>query len=395
VCFICFFLLLQYKNKYNNWAIIAGVIFFILKAFLILLNEELVFFEPKLAGDYALELYKIYNNGNKPEFEGIHFMYENFQLQTWINYIPFTIFGANRHVLLITNAFLTSLCPIFVYFVLSNYKNHRSGFWTYIYFNILPSVINFSIFGLRDPLVFFFVTINIISLYVLYQRFSFSYLCFVILSLVAIIDLRNEMLAFICLPYLWLFKNKIFKLYEKLKGFGTKFSFWFIVIIFFTIPGLLVISYLYQKVISNLGVIQFVSPAEIASTYAEMRYSRFEDEGGGSNILPPNLYYALPWSLRWLLQSLGIIILPFPWLIYSIAKLLAFIDSCFFLYFIFNFLKGYKNQGTFIRILFFTFIFGVLIMGIIVSNAGNAFRMRISIAPYILFMAGLQLKKNE
>ena len=163
------------------------------------------------------------------------------------------------------------------------------------------------------------------------------------------------------------------------------------------------VAYLaYGFVTANIGAVG-VSPVEIVTTYASNRYDRELGIGDGSHIVPANIYHAIPWYARWGLQSLGMIILPFPWLITSMPKVFAAVDSFFIILMIFGFWRlrkkyivsgliniGLRRERIFMA-LFLTFFTSVGVMGFIVNNAGNAFRMRMAIFPYIAIATALLL----
>ena len=84
------------------------------------------------------------------------------------------------------------------------------------------------------------------------------------------------------------------------------------------------------------------------------------------------------------------ILIPYPWLLTKVSRIYALLDSILIIHCIFLAIKGYKirhimeskDKHLFISLLI-SFIIGTTAFGMLVNNAGNAFRMRIALAPYL------------
>jgi len=147
--------------------------------------------------------------------------------------------------------------------------------------------------------------------------------------------------------------------------------------------------------INNVGL----SPAEVVEVASAARLERAADgEGGGSNYGDFETYSSYPWWARWAIQSVGMIVSPFPWQVNSIPRALAFVDSIILVLLIFQlvFSKHVLGNRSSVSFWFFiTFLIGILIMGFIIINAGNAFRMRLAALPFLFVSYVIMLEKND
>ncbi len=388
---------LRHKGTQQKFLLICVPVI-IVKIALIFLNENFVILKPKNAGNFALWLYSLLKSGNL----GADYLYfTTFLVQTLINYPFFEIFGASRLNLLLTNALITSIAAIIAFFNLKKIYGNKAGFRVLFALSVYPAAINFSFFGLRDPFIYAFVILNIVYLIkYLKEESSVGNLFVILISLIACLSLRPELITFISIPYLLIIIEKLRNFYVRQKEVESKF---FIIVssfIVFFIPLTVVVFFVYIFAIKQIGAIG-VSPIEIITTYGEYRYNRSLGEfGSGSHIVPPNIYYSLPWFGKWGLQTLGILILPFPWLINNLAKVLAFFDSIFILWFLVVFYKNKnllkdKVDQLLYSSLKYSFVAGLLIMGVIVNNAGNAFRMRMAIIPFVLIMGAILMSDKD
>ena len=398
---ICVTILVLYGSfikKSNRATIVIGFVLlvFILKVGLIFFNESYNFIHRKPAGNFVLWMSVLSDDIGLLNFlaKGIQ---KPFHLQLLLNHPVLQLFGYSRFNVLVMNSFITSLSAFFCYRKLRKYFNYYSAFWTLIVVSVYPAVINFSIFGLRDPIVYCLILVNIVYFFCFSFEKKLSYIFGIVFSLLLILLVRSELISFIIIPYLYLLSHYLIKFYLRHSKLNDKIFILCVNFIFLLIPGLIIGYFVYDFVIGQVGAKE-ISPIDMVDTYAVSRYNRHE---GGSAILPPSIYHSLPWYGRWVLQSLGIIILPFPWLIKSVTTFLASIDSMFIIVLIVVYRRSFKKLRKSILFLtqphvllvfnslFLTFVFSVLIMGVIVNNAGNAFRMRLSIFPYIGVVSAL------
>jgi hypothetical protein len=148
----------------------------------------------------------------------------------------------------------------------------------------------------------------------------------------------------------------------------------------------------------NVGVTT-LNPVQIAEDNAEDRFNRHlnSDFGSGSNIVDAQTYQNMPVFVRIPVQIIGLVVLPFPWQIRGAEQMLAFADSLFLIALIIasvQFIRKRQSidQGRWVIIsLLSTFAIGIAGMGFVVSNAGNGFRMRTAVAPFLMLAAGVSI----
>jgi len=164
---------------------------------------------------------------------------------------------------------------------------------------------------------------------------------------------------------------------------------------------------MYKNTIANVGVHENVSPLTLIDDFSMRRFERAAGkEGGGSHILSTEEYQAASIQKRYLLQLTGMILVPLPWLLNSPAKFLALVDSfilmvCIWLTLRTVFESNRNRLGTFFKFsphekrtglyLLLSFLVGIVLMAFVVTNAGNAFRMRLALVPFILIGAAMYL----
>jgi len=395
---ILFILIFIKKKKDINFLIIFFFLSFSFRLILIFLNENLHFFDQKLAANKS-----IINYLNWIIDQAI--IDQSFLVQTLINTPSFILFGPSRINLLLTNAFLGATTGIIVFAYLNYIYDSKIAKYGFILFSIYPAAVNFSIFGLRDIIIYFFVSIYILSILSVFNKkrvevkniflFAFSSICLFLL--------RNELLLIL------IFLPSILVLYEfnyvknRIKNINARFLYVSLVGTLIFIIICLGSFYLYNKIISYFGYNYSTSPIKIVENIAEVRFMRSVEEefGSGSHILPPNIYINTSLLIRIPLQIIGMIVIPLPWLINNLTKLFALFDSIFIilcLSWTFYGIKSHlmsKSEKKVILFLLLNFLLAIFAMGFVISNAGNAFRMRLSILPYLLISSSIYLGKRK
>lgn len=371
---------------------------FLGRSSLIFVNESLEILPPREAGDMTLNLYSSSSNN-------IQLIWHDFGIQTFLNLPGFILFGADRINLLLTNTFLGSLAGIFIFVYLYYCYTLKSAYIGLILISIYPAGITYSIFGLRDTPIYFFTVIYISSFIFLLKNktkknrwkiYNFIMLC---TSFLAIIVSRISLFPVaLTIPFLYTSRY----LYGNLKKIRNRATQGLVLMFFicFNIglllgPGMEI----YSLALSGMGVSKTVAPWQLGEVYAEQRFARHAgEEGGGSHILPPAIYNQTNAITRMPIQTIGLIWLPLPWLLTSPTRILAFIDSLVIMYclsVVYKYRKLPKTWSTLDRILYWfiftAFVVAILGLGLIVSNAGNAFRMRLAVAPYLLIPTAIML----
>jgi len=393
-------LVLMVKNKkLIQFVFFLFLLNFVLRLLLISLNEWLVFFEPKGAGERALLAFQMFFH------ESNYNWIDTFALQMLINIPGFLIAGESRLVLLITNAFVASIAFVFVFKVLLHVKGAKTAILGSLFISLYPAAINFSLFGLRDILIYSVIIVFIALIYAAWdcphrtQR-KLKLIAAITCSF-AILSMRPELLPFLSV-FLFGYIYNHYVISSKKIGNASReevASKHALVLLMISVVVLTAAGTLYQftlKQINRAGI----SPIEVINVASEARRLRSEKStGSDSNFMSGESYAGLPWWKRWPIQTAGMIVIPFPWQVTSAPKLFAFIDSIILIYFLWRLMrkKGRanwrnKNQPEFWLVL--SFLAGVLIMAMIVSNFGNAFRMRLPLMPFILLAAAVEMGQS-
>ena len=129
---------------------------FLLRLGLLFINENFQFFEHKYAGERSVEFYLkcIAGDGRL-----IDMFRDQFALQVLFNTPFFVMFGASLMTVTISNCFVSALTAPLVGLLLHNPFGDRVARRGLMLFFLYPGSVNFSLFGLRDPLIFLAMTL--------------------------------------------------------------------------------------------------------------------------------------------------------------------------------------------------------------------------------------------
>ena len=373
----------------------AFVVNYLVRTIAIFINETNHFFAPKVQWRYGIGIYEKYMLTG--DYVGL--LFEPFGAQVLWNLPVWAFADADRSSLLLSNAAAGALAGSLAGLMVRSITSQRVAITVMVLFSLYLGAFNFSLFGLRDPLLA--LANAVVACVVL--RFGFGQrgiqeLFAGALGLGVGLWLRPEqffIVVFILgLPvaayYLGLFRRRR----QRQRNLMTAILLWF------PLLGICLAAVLAATLVAgkNIGTNTF-NPVQIAEENAEDRFSRHLDSefGAGSNIVDHQTYQNMPTYIRIPVQITGLILLPFPWQIKNAEQLLAFADSLFligllFLSFRFILKRSSIESGRWVVIaLLATFLIGICGMGFVVSNAGNGFRMRISVVPFLMVAAGLAL----
>jgi len=399
--------------RVDNRPLAAGllVIPFLIRVLVMLLNEDVALIAAKGAGMRSIQEFDALSLGltSWASLAGS----SSFFLQTAINFPAFALFGAERDILLLTNCMIGALSGLAAFTYLTRLYSFTCGIVGWILVNLYPAAFQFSILGLRDPFVYLIVIAFICTLLALLAQSrrsaAFLHSSVLVLVLLAISSLRPELLPILAAGPAVLLLVKLRNMYLSIESPSLR-----VAIAISSLSALFALAIptgtlLYRNTLAQIGATEVTSPVEIASAYAERRYERAAGgEGGGSLILPESTYRSLGPLERIGLQSLGIIILPYPWLITNTSRMFAALDSIFVILLIGVTLtslrhvawlhrirgidsldRGTLPQSTHYWTLTIPFLIGVMLMGLLINNAGNAFRMRISLVPFLIITSAI------
>ena len=252
----------------------------------------------------------------------------------------------------------------------------------FLAYNLFPAANYFLMFGLRDPIILAATTMFFLGLGRYLIGHSKSSLNGEVLLGAAIMVISRPELAVVFVPSIGLIGMWVAG--RKYRGSAAKRMRPALYVLAFLI--LIPAAYIaYQAAVSDVGF-QQAGIATILEVYGEARYERqFSDKdqsGDESPIIPPDLYRRLPIPARIAMQTLGMLVLPFPWLINNLPKALAFVDSLLFIYLLWRMWLARAIRE--VRYGFLAFGVALLGMGTTVSNFGNAFRMRMVLFPILV-----------
>jgi hypothetical protein len=376
-----------------SFAIGLFLVNFLLRFLVIGVNETTQFFPPKVQWDYSIrKFYEYYGSGN---LKGL--LLEPFGAQVLWNLPVWAFSSPSRYCLLMSNATAGSLAGPLAGLMIHTVTNRKTAVLTAILFSIYLGMFNFSIFCLRDPLlVLANTTIACMIVRIGFGSKHWRELIFGAIGVYFSLWLRPEqffiILFILGLPvsayYVGLFRRRS----DRRRSVATAL----LLLIPISASGVASILGATYVASSNIGQ-STIDPLEVAGERAEERFSRHTDSdfGAGSHVIDVQTYANLPVYVRVPIQVVGLVVLPFPWQVDGPDKLLAFVDSLTLILMIWVAVKYFFSRRLpashqwIVMALLAAFLIGILGMGVVVSNAGNGFRMRVSIVPFLILAAAL------
>lgn len=357
----------------------------LLRFFICVINISFNIFEPKLAGETSVILYENFiNNGILP-------FASTFLVQMLLS-VPFLAIETSLTGLIIANNFWSVLFVVYGFSLLADILEKKAFLVAFILALFFPNFLNFSMFGLRDPLVYALVIVFIASSLALNNKFKIHFLIATVLSVLLIASLRPEMLApLMLLPSLLVLNSvkssNIFRSFSKSELLAI-LSIAYVLIFIFVIS---LAYYVYILGISAIGYSSVVIPTQVIDEFVTARYDRqFAGTGGDSAIEFFGIQIvSMPIYLRPVFSFFSMLLIPFPWLIQSVSEIFAFVDSLLVIALTYGVFKLRNNAGLTLvqdrsKILLLVFFAGMIIIGLFMVNFGNAFRMRLALMPIII-----------
>jgi|GEM_PF-3408466 len=386
------------------------------------LNNVLDFFNQKAASDLPMEVLDQPGGiwqaifGTQTTLGGTKFF-----IEALINLPGLRLFEESEVMLLITNSFIGAAAGLVTYFYLKRIFDERVATVGLLLNAIYPAAIAFSFFALRDIILYFLIGLNLLSfMWLALKRTSIMLNLFIYLSsFIAVGLLRIAFVPFEAVLPGWLIFVASLRLLNRFRDKNEKM--FIAAVLAILLPSLTIGAVLlgYKAVLKQVGYAELVSPDELLVQYAQERYDRGTTAGGtevafggASDELPPSLYHRVGLVGRILVQILGMILIPLPWGLVGITRILAFSDSAFVLFLMTWAWKGngrikkwrhdaqpkltasvtrYPQRTmriiTFALVLAFTL--GTIGYGMLVDNSGNAFRMRLTVVPFLIPSASI------
>jgi hypothetical protein len=368
---------------------------YLLRVMAVLFNETAGIFAPKVQWRYGIGIYEEYVlTGN---YAGL--ILEPFGAQVLWNLPVWAFTDATRPSLLFSNAGASALAASLAAIMVRSVTSKRIAIAVMLIFSMYLGAFNFAMFGLRDPLLA--LASGVLACTVLrigLGEFKAPEALAGITGAGFSLWLRPEqffiVLFVLGLPITAYYLNLFRKRGDRRRNFARA--------VFLSIPllaaagGMVLVATLVAG--KNVGVTT-LNPVQIAEDNAEDRFNRHlnSDFGSGSNIVDAQTYQNMPVFVRIPVQIIGLVVLPFPWQIRGAEQMLAFADSLFLIALIIasvQFIRKRQSidQGRWVIIsLLSTFAIGIAGMGFVVSNAGNGFRMRTAVAPFLMLAAGVSI----
>jgi hypothetical protein len=354
-----------------------------------------------------------------------------FLLEALLNAPALLLFENAPIMLNLTNCFVGAMAGIVVFAYCVRLFGRRAALLALLATSFFPAAVSFSLFGLRDIIVYFFLLAEIFSFSWLVLRtdhrssnllvFAGSFLCVVIL--------RMAFLPFLLILPAWFALTAALRFIRGIKDRSRRMLLGSMAAmgLFLAGAGTLVLSY--SVVLHSVKIDYLATPDVLFRQYAEERawrgydpvgyqrtwrsshgaadYSPSDGTAAASEYLSAGTYLHLPWLERVLVQVVGFIVIPFPWQLNSLARALAMFDSVFLVVCLCGAWRAHRMLRpsaagtlpmpaspaialqTLSLALLLSFLLSWLGYALLVSDAGNAFRMRLSVVPFIILGASL------
>ncbi|HEY1632449.1 MAG TPA: hypothetical protein VGF56_14125 [Rhizomicrobium sp.] len=406
------------------------------RAIIAVFNKNLNFFVQKYASDFSIGLMD-QKGGLLSMFTGHFFSIANltnmkFFLEALINLPAVRVFEDSAVMLNFTNSFVGAAAGLIVFAYTRRMFNERVATIGLLLASLYPAALNFSFFALRDVIIYFFLLLNIFSFAWIVLRKDYLALnwAIYIVSFLCATILRVTFILFILIPPGWMILRWFIVSSRAAGHVYRRLFFLMLSSIIITIGSLVVLIASYFVVVHQVtGATTLVAPTVLFQDYALNRASRGSvnpseyspalGTGANSLYLPFGVYQRLPFYMRVPLQLFAFIDIPLPWQLTAVARILAMFDSIFVIvcmYWVYRFHRMIraaairKRNGKLVRprgpplpailaqydpvmlerlstALILAFIGSWFGFGVLVSDSGNAFRMRISVEPFLVFGA--------
>ena len=334
----------------------------------------------------------------------------------------------NSYVILdLTNCLVGAMSGLVVFAYMRRLIGVNAAIFGMILSSFYPAAFNFSIFGVRDVLLYVCILLNISSLFWISLRHDRRYIniWIYISSFVLICIMRSAFAPFMVVSPIFLLAQGALRRLGDVRGARRRRLLAGAVAgVAAVVTGMVLIAG-YWIVLHHLGISASGRPDRVLSGYVEARascgtpYAEARDfahsiwsrcvpmghgagdkaRGVASQYIPFEAYRRTPWVVREGLQVIGFLVIPLPWRIDRWSRALALADSAFVIATLYAAwrtcqmsLRGSEGRlRALSEGLLLSFILGWLGLGLVVTDAGNAFRLRLTIEPFAIFGASLYL----
>lgn len=412
---------------------------FWLRAVAVFANERFDFFPQKFATNISLDLIN-QPGGILGLFRGFD-IYDHkafgqlkFLLEAGAN-LPGILLFENSHVTLnLTNCLVGAIAGLAVFAYMRRLLGRNAAVFAMLLTSLYPGAFNFSIFGIRDIFLYSFILINLSSVLWLSLRRDHRSLHAALygLSLAFIAILRSAFLPFMFVLPVYLIGWGVARKLGDIPDPDQRRRLARVAAAAATIVAGIALVGCYGIVLHHVGINSFVRPDHLLKDYVEARAScgtryagtyhtahGLEDgcvpmesaalhraRGVGSQYISFDRYQRTPWVVRELVQVVGFVVIPLPWQIDRLSRGLALIDSAFVIATMCIAWRACRPspvlpnppdpraQGL-LRALGIGLLLGFVVswlgFGLIVTDGGNAFRLRLTVEPFAILGASLYL----
>lgn len=366
---------------------------FLARLLLIVANDTFEIFDAKQSDDIVLGVYESVADDGSP--------IRKFGVQMLLNWPAFTLFEAKAPIHFVTNAFLGASAAFVAHAYLSPLFSQRVARVGAVVMTMAPAAVNYSIVGVRDMLLYLLVMVSALAVLHLQlrARFRAAHAATLVACMALMFIERPYLVPVMALPavlmiVVWAWR----RISDPTRG-SARPLLTFSLLLAVPVVAAVVLGGVYGRLTTVLNL-QGEDPIEAIGTFAENRFARdIGTEGGDSHILPADVYLNTNSPVRLSVQIVGMIVVPMPWLLTNATRWFALFDSVLLVVCITFAVKGARWPGAPTRlrtaswIFLLTYAVGIVAFGLATINAGNAFRMRMTLLPYILIPASIHLSR--
>lgn len=422
------FLISPTRRDAINMAVFFQISFWF-RAILVALNWNLNFFVQKYLSDFSIGLmdqpggiWAMFTGANV--FSVNNIIQLKFFLEALFNLPAVRLFENSSVMLNYTNAFMGAAAGLTVFAYLRRLFNERVATFGMLITALYPAAINFSFFALRDIQIYFFLLMNIFSFTWIILRRDHSLLNWTIylISFFCCTILRVTFVVFLLIPPGWFILQWLLLQSRTVKGLYTRM---FAAVVAGAIIAVVVsigtVAGYFLVVHQVTGATTLVAPTVLFQDYEQDRAARGSNlsefaaqsgQGTNSIYLPLNIYQKIPFPARVSLQVFAFIDIPLPWQLSGASRVAALFDTFFVVAIMYWCLRAhmmisraFKGRGPPLpqllaqysplklkRLSFafcFAFVGAWFGFAVLVSDAGNAFRMQLSVEPFAVLGASI------
>lgn len=336
----------------------------------------------------------------------------------------------NSYVILdLTNCLVGAISGLLVFAYLRRLIGVNAAIFGMLLTSFYPAAFNFSIFGVRDIFLYLCILLNIASIFWLSMRSDHRYVNILVyvISMAFLYVMRSAFAPFMVVLPMFVLVRGVLKRLSGVEDPRRRLLLSGAVAVVATVTTGMALAAGYWIVLHHLGIGQAGRPDRVFRGYVEARascgtpYAQARDfahsiwsrcvpirhvagdraRGVASQYIPFAIYKHTPLILREFVQEIGFLVIPLPWQIDRWSRALALADSAFVIATLCAAWRACQMSPrrlenplqTLSEGLLLSFVLCWLGFGLLVTDAGNAFRLRLTIEPFAIFGASLYLSR--